>query len=293
MAHLLLAHHRILQVVGLLQRGHRRSDDLVGELDVLLVEGCVLRRGAQEEHPRRLLPQREAQRDGGAGLHRLPLGFPGLTDVLIQRVGRRITHQHHLPGGERMPDLGIPPEIDRQVVEHRVLECRHYGPGLVLGARDDDRATRDVESVGHPPDQDLVDLLRLQRGGHFLHDVHHLGAGAGLGPGLVELAPDPEVRLHPGEQLAHPERFGDEVSGTETEGANRGLFRRHRRDHEHRQVLEARVGFHPLEQLQSVDLGHHDVQQEQVEGLRLQVLEQQLATRHGHDLVAVLLENPR
>ena len=42
--HLLLAHDRVLEVVRLLERRHRRVDHLLGELDVLLVERRVLGR---------------------------------------------------------------------------------------------------------------------------------------------------------------------------------------------------------------------------------------------------------
>ena len=52
------------------------------------------------------------------------------------------------------------------------------------------------------------------------------------------------------------------------------------------------VGLDPLEQLQPVHLGHHDVEQQQVERLGLQVLEQMLAAGNGQHLVAVLLEDP-
>ena len=40
---------------------------------------------------------------------------------------------------------------------------------------------------------------------------------AGLGPGLVQLAADPEMRLDPGQQLAHPERLGNEVRRAQAE----------------------------------------------------------------------------
>ena len=67
---------------------------------------------------------------------------------------------------------------------------------------------------------------------------------------------------------------------------------RHRGDHEHRQVLEAGIGLDPLEQLETVHLGHHDVEQQQIERLGGQVLEQMLAAGDGEHVVAVLLEDP-
>ena len=109
---------------------------------------------------------------------------------------------------------------------------------------------------------------------------------------LVELPADPEVGLHPGQQLPHPKWFGDEIGGTEAERANGGLFGRHGGDHQNRQVLEARIGLDPLQQLEAVHLGHHDVEEKQVELFGGQVLEEVLAARGGEDVVAVLLEDP-
>ena len=144
----------------------------------------------------------------------------------------------------------------------------------------------------HPPDEDLVDLLRLERGGHLLHDVDHLGARARLRPGLIELAPYPEMRLYPRQQLPDPERLRDEVRGAEAERSDGGLLRGHRGDHEHRQVLVPRIGLHLLQELETVHLGHHDVEQQQIERLGLQVLEQVLAAGDGEHVVTVLLEDP-
>ena len=104
--------------------------------------------------------------------------------------------------------------------------------------------------------------------------------------------PDPEVGLDPGQQLAHPERLGDEVGRAEAERADGGLLGRHRGDHQDRQVLEARIGLDPLQELQPVHLGHHDVEQQQIERLRLEMLEQVLAAGDGEHVVAVLLEDP-
>ena len=58
------------------------------------------------------------------------------------------------------------------------------------------------------------------------------------------------------------------------------------------QVLEPRIGLHPLQELEAVHLGHHDVEQQQVELLGAQMVEEMLAPRDGEHLVAVLLEDP-
>ena len=265
--HLLLAHDRVLEVVGLLQRRHRRVDDLLRELHVLLVERGVVRGGAQEEDAGRLLPQGEADGDRadrvGTGL---PSDSQPVRTASIERVGVRRRAPARPPGRERMLDLGVAAEVHRRGCaawdsRTRRRPCRVSSSG----SGDDDRAAGDVEALRHPPHQDLVDLVRLERGGHLLHDVHHLGAGPRLGARLVQLAAHPQVRLHPRQQLPDPERLGDEVGGAQAQRADGGLFRRHGRDHEHRQVLEAGIGLDPLQQLQAVHLGHHDVEQQQIE----------------------------
>jgi hypothetical protein len=53
-----------------------------------------------------------------------------------------------------------------------------------------------------------------------------------------------------------------------------------------------RIRFDPLEELEPVHLGHHDVEQQEIELLRAQMVEEVLAPRYGEDLVAVLLEDP-
>ena len=221
-----------------------------------------------------------------------PLRLPDGAHLLEERIGQDVAHQHHLAGGEGVLDLGIAAEIHGEVVQHRVLVRRHYRSVIVVRARDDDRAAGDAEALRHPAHEDLIDLLRLERGRDLLHDVHHLGAGARLGPGLVELAAHPEMRLHPRQQLPHPERLGDEVRGPEAEGSDRRLLGRHGGDHEDRQVLEPGIGLDPLEQLEPVHLRHHDVEQQEVELLRVQVVEEVLAPGHGEHLVAVFLEDP-
>ncbi len=224
--------------------------------------------------------------------HPLAPGGPLPADPGKERIGRRIAHEDDVARRESALDLGIPLQVDREIAQHRILERRDDRSGVFLGAGDDDRAARDVEAPGDAPDEDLIDLLGFERRGHLLQDVHHLRARAGLGACLVELPPHPEVRLDPGEQLANPERLGNEVGGTEAERADRGLLGWHRGDHQHRQVLEARIGLDALEQLEAVHSRHHDVEQQEVERLRLQMLEQVLAAGDREHLVAVLLEDP-
>jgi hypothetical protein len=179
-----------------------------------------------------------------------------------------------------------------KIVQRRILECGDHGAGVLLRAGDHDRAARDVEALGDAPHQDLIDLLRFERCRHLLHDIHHLRPRPGLCARLVELAPDPEVRLDPREKLANPERLRNEVGGAEAERADCRLLGRHGGDHEHGQVLEAGIGLDPLKELKTVHSRHHDVEEKEVEGLGLQVLEEALPPGNREHFVAVLLEDP-
>src|SRR5687768_172387 len=100
------------------------------------------------------------------------------------------------------------------------------------------------------------------------------------------------MRLHAREQLAHAERLGDEVGCPEAERAHRGFLGWHRGNHEDGQVAIPGVVLYALQQLQPVDLRHHDVEEEQVELVGREMLEEMLAARNGNDFVAVLLEDP-
>src|SRR5882762_22138 len=100
------------------------------------------------------------------------------------------------------------------------------------------------------------------------------------------------MRLDARQQLAYAERLGDEIGGAEAERAHRGFFRRHRRHHEDGEVLVAIVLLQAFEQLQAVDLGHHDVEQQERGLDLLQFCKQPLASRTDGYLVPVLLEDP-
>ena len=138
----------------------------------------------------------------------------------------------------------------------------------------------------------MVDLVWLERIGDFVEDVHHGEAAACLFARLRERPPHADVRLDTRQQLSHAERFGDEVGRAQSKRAHRRFFRRHGRDHEHRQVLIALFLLQALEQLQAVDLRHHDVEQQQRGLDLLQLGKQAVAARTDGHLVPVLLEDP-
>src|SRR2546426_3120380 len=107
-----------------------------------------------------------------------------------------------------------------------------------------------------------------------------------------ELLGGADVRLDAREQLAHAERLGDEVRRAEAERLHGRLLGRHGRDHQHREVPEPVVGLHLLEQLQAVDLGHHDVEEQELRPLLLEPPEEVPPAGGAHDLLPVFLEDP-
>ncbi len=290
---LLLTRHRSLEVIRPLEAGHRCGNDLLREAHVLLVEGDVVLGGAEEEDPGRMVLERKSHRDGALDRHLPPLLLPRCAHFLEDRIGGDILRQHHLAGLQRVPDLGILVQLHPVIAEGGILERRHHRAVGVSRLGQDDGAAADPEPLRHPPHQHLEDLIRREAGCHLLQDVHHLRARPRHRPRLVELAPDPEMSLHPGEEFLDPEWLGDEILGAQPQRADRRLLGRHRRDHQHRQVAPAGVVPDLLQQLEPVDLGHHDVEQQQVELVGGKVLEEVLATGNGDDIVAVLAQDPR
>jgi len=125
-----------------------------------------------------------------------------------------------------------------------------------------------------------------------MEDVDHRRPAAGFLTGLGEGPAHADVRVDAREELAHPERLGDEVGGAESQRAHRRFLGRHGRHHQHRQIAVALILFEALEQLQAVDLWHHDVEQQQ-RGLDLfEFGEQPVASGADRDLVPIFLQDP-
>src|SRR5256885_1887505 len=143
------------------------------------------------------------------------------------------------------------------------------------------------------PHQDMIDLVGLEGVGDLVQDVDDRGTALRFVAGARQLLRRADVRLHARQQLAHPEWLGDEISGPEAERLDRRLLGRHRREHQHRDVAEPVVCLHFRQQLQAVDLRHHDVEQQEVGALLFQLTDQPLTARRRDDVVTVLLQDPR
>src|SRR5437899_895633 len=90
----------------------------------------------------------------------------------------------------------------------------------------------------------------------------------------------------------HPERRGDEVRRAQAQRLDGRLFGRHRGNHQHGHVPEPIVGLHFREQLQPVDLRHHDVEEQEAGALLLELADESLAAGRRDEVVPVLLEDP-
>jgi hypothetical protein len=197
------------------------------ELDVELVEHRVVPAGAEVEDAELLAPHAERNRERGGGLHVVPLlpAIPARVSAKSGSGGERVA-QHHIGGVEGALDLGDSAAgPTRRLPEHRVLERGDHGRRVGVGTSKEDRAARDAESLRHPTHQDLVDLVRRERARDLAQDLDHFGARPCLRPRAIELAAGAEVRLHPGQDLADPERLRHEVGRAESEGLHRAFLR--------------------------------------------------------------------
>ena len=79
-----------------------------------------------------------------------------------------------------------------------------------------------------------------------------------------------EARSDPRAQQRRIERLRQVILGAELDAAHHALHLADRRDHDHRQMPQLGIGLQVLEHLVPVHLGHHDVEQHQVEFLRPQ-----------------------
>src|SRR6266566_5115825 len=71
------------------------------------------------------------------------------------------------------------------------------------------------------------------------------------------------------------------------------LLAKMKADERFRDIPEPLVGLHLRQQLQTIDLGHHDVEEQEVGPLRFELADQSLAPGRRHHLVAVLFQDPR
>ena len=123
----------------------------------------------------------------------------------------------------------------------------------------------------------MVDLVRLQGVRDFVQDIDHFGPRPCFLTGTLEFPGFLEPRIDPRQQLPHPERLGDVISGSQAQGTHRSFLGRHRRKHQDGDILPPVVRLDQLQDLQAVHPRHHDVQQNEVGELHLHPLQQVIA----------------
>ncbi len=101
-----------------------------------------------------------------------------------------------------------------------------------------------------------LELLDLGRHLGFEAEVQHLH--------FVVQRLDAQHGAYPGDQRAMVDRLGEIVVAAGVEAGDHVLRRRLGGDHDHRDEGQALVGLQPAHHFQPVDLGHHDVEQDQV-----------------------------
>ena len=91
----------------------------------------------------------------------------------------------------------------------------------------------------------------------------------------------------PGAQQDRVERLGQVVLGARLDAADHAVGLLQARDHDHRDGVQALVRLEPLEHLEAVEIGHHQIEQDQVELLEREKLERAPAGLGAGHLVAV------
>jgi hypothetical protein len=95
------------------------------------------------------------------------------------------------------------------------------------------------------------------------------------------------LRSRQGAQQDRVERLGQVVLGARLDAADHAVGLLQARDHDHRDGVQALVRLEPLEHLEAVEIGHHQIEQDQVELLEREKLERAPAGLGAGHLVAV------
>src|SRR6266487_4242235 len=144
-----------------------------------------------------------------------------------------------------------------------------------------DTATAAEAKILIRPLQDVIhDVLGHKSGEHPAHP---------LAFHLVETLLR-QCGVDPSAQENRIEGLGEVILGADLDTADDSVDLVDRRDHDHRHVLKHGIALQSLEHRDAVELGHDDVEQDNVERILAQDLERLLAVCRGADPVALLLE---
>ena len=180
-----------------------------------------------------------------------------LEDQLARDLVVLAQHAHHLLG---LRDLGEGGEA-AQVEEHHGDLAAMALQRIVGAAADDQLGQLRREEAAQPPDPlELGDLRRhalLERGVPLLDFV-------GQRLDRVVQALDAQHRAHARGERRMVDRLGQVLVAAGLEPGDHVLRVGHRGDHDDRRERERGVGAQPPADLDAVELGHHDVEQDQV-----------------------------
>ena len=217
-----------------------------------------------------------------------------------------ILHQHRLPRVQRRLQFGVAIELNGEILQRRIFERRHHDRLFVARSRKHHGTMRHAKGTRGAADEEVKELRDREVAGDFVQNIHQraptvrillrahqrlLGAGQRAAGG-TQHRPRPELHLHPRQQLFRAIRLADEIRGPQPQGAHRGLFRRLRRQHQHRDVTPALLTLDAFEQLTPVGIRHEDVEQQEVRRTKLQLFQTGHPTVGRDDLVSVFLQQP-
>ena len=107
---------------------------------------------------------------------------------------------------------------------------------------------------------------------------------------LVERLAAADMELHPGNQFRAVERLGDVIDGTRIQRGHHEVLVRNRREEKDRDVTRCRIVPELAAEIETRDLRHQHIQQDDVRVGGLQRCQRLLPACGGHHLVAVFLQ---
>jgi hypothetical protein len=156
-----------------------------------------------------------------------------------------------------------------------------------------DRCAVGVQHLGDRVHHVLEDRPEVQLARQPVADVEQSLGVLPLLMQLLRVLGDPQVRVDPRRDLAEVERLADVVVGAGVEGLLEGVLSGARGEHDHLEAAGRLLGPEPLQHLEPVDVGHHQVEEQQVGPERADLVEGVLSVLRRRDLVAVLGERLR
>ena len=154
----------------------------------------------------------------------------------------------------------------------------------IIGTAFDDEL-RELRREKAPQAADALELADLLGDSPLQRSVPILDFGGKCLDRVVQ-AFDPEHRAYAGGQCGVVDRFGQVLVAAGLEPRDHVLRVRHRGHHNDRRERERGIGTQAPTHLEAVELGHHDVEQDQIRSMLPGGCQPFLAIGRGEDLVA-------